>query len=113
MRCQFVIFLLLSAAANGALAAAHHERNSLDQTEDALRAFSGSGTDWPARGGYYSERGYSPLTQINDGNVEKLGLAWVSDVESTRGLEATPIMVGGALYITSTWSRVMAFDAIT
>lgn len=85
----------------------------VDATATRIMAFAKSGKEWPSRGGGYDEQQYSPLTQINKGNVGQLGLAWVSDVDSHRGLEATPIMVDGVLYVTSTWSRVMAFDAVS
>src|SRR5690606_25674150 len=81
--------------------------------EAVIMQFAKSGEEWPARGGDYTERGFSPLTQINIENVGTLGLAWVADMDSDRGLEATPIMVDGVLYVTGTWSRVMAFDART
>lgn len=70
-----------------------------------------SDEDWGLHGGDYGEQRHSPLTQINTDTVGSLGLAWEGDVDSVRGLEATPIMVDGVIYVSSTWSRVMAFDA--
>src|SRR3546814_1249696 len=35
-----------------------------------------AGADWPAYGGTYSARRYSPLTQITPANVGKLERAW-------------------------------------
>ena len=35
------------------------------------------------------------------------------DFPTDRGMEATPIVVDGRLYVTSTWSMVYAFDAKT
>ena len=67
--------------------------------------------NWPLIGGSYSEQRFSSLTEIDRSNVGRLGLAWDGDLDATRGLEATPIMIDGALYVTSTWSRVFAFDA--
>ncbi len=108
----------LLSIASASLAECHkpdsgHSEGVVSATEAAIMGFAKSGEEWPARGGDYTERGFSPLTQIDTGNVGKLGLAWVADVDSDRGLEATPIMVDGVLYVTSTWSRVMAFDAGT
>jgi quinohemoprotein ethanol dehydrogenase len=74
-------------------------------------ALEGDGTEWPLRGGKFDEKYFSPLTQITKENVGTLGLAWIGDVDSTRGLEATPIVVDGVIYVTSTWSRVFAFEA--
>ena len=40
---------------------------------------------------------FSPLTQINADNVDKLGFAWSYDLgEPMRGQEATPIVIDGA-----------------
>jgi len=70
-------------------------------------------TEWPLHGLTAAEARFSPLDQIHVDNVGRLGLAWSFDMDSTRGLEATPIMVDGVLYVTSTWSRVYAVDART
>ncbi len=67
--------------------------------------------NWLAHGRDFGEQRYSPLEDINRDNVTRLGLAWETGTNSTRGLEATPIIVDGVMYTTSTWSRVMALDA--
>jgi PQQ-dependent dehydrogenase (methanol/ethanol family) len=61
----------------------------------------------------YSEQHFSPLKQINDGNVSGLGLAWYFDLDTHRGQEATPIVVDGVMYFTSAWSKVFALNAQT
>ncbi|MFM7783876.1 MAG: PQQ-binding-like beta-propeller repeat protein, partial [Gammaproteobacteria bacterium] len=48
---------------------------------------------------------------ITPGNVASLGLAWQADLDSNRGLEGTPIVVDGVMYVSATWSRVTALDA--
>jgi len=68
---------------------------------------------WMSAGRTYSEQRYSPLTGINKANVSKLGLAWFGDVDTERGQESTPVVVDGALYITTAWSKVKAYDAKT
>lgn len=67
--------------------------------------------NWLAHGRDYAEQRFSPLTQINQSNVHRLGLAWETPAKSARGLEATPIVVDGVMYTTSTWSKVIALDA--
>ena len=74
-------------------------------------ALAGSDQDWPLHGEDTAETRYSSLDQINRDSVAKLGLAWEQDAQSHRGLEATPIVVDGVMYTTSTWSRVIALDA--
>jgi quinohemoprotein ethanol dehydrogenase len=71
------------------------------------------GRDWPSHGRTYSEQRYSPLTQINDGNVARLGLAWTQTLDYERGVETTPIVVDGVMYATGPWSLVYAFAADT
>ena len=69
--------------------------------------------NWLAHGRTYSEQRFSPLSQINKDTVEELGLAWSWDTGTTRGLEATPIVVDGVMYSTGTWSVTYAHDAAT
>lgn len=68
---------------------------------------------WMATGRTYSEQHYSPLDTINQDNVGQLGLAWYSDFNIPRGQESTPIVVDGVIYVTTAWSNVRAFDAVT
>ncbi len=69
--------------------------------------------NWLTHGRTYGEQRYSPLRQIDAGNVERLGLAWSVPMGTYRGLEATPIVVDGVMYTTATWSVVYALDAKT
>jgi PQQ-dependent dehydrogenase (methanol/ethanol family) len=71
------------------------------------------GEDWPITGRTWMDQRFSPLTQITPENVAKLGLAWHHQFDTDRGQEATPVMVDGVLYTTTTWSIVYAFDAKT
>jgi quinohemoprotein ethanol dehydrogenase len=54
---------------------------------------------------------YSPLADINDQNVDRLGFAWNYQLGTRRGLEATPVVVDGVMYTTGNWGRVYALDA--
>jgi len=67
--------------------------------------------NWLAHGRTYDEQRYSPLAKINDANVGELGLAWSYATGTTRGLQASPIVVDGTMYTTGTWSVVWALDA--
>ena len=69
--------------------------------------------NWLAHGRTYDEQRYSPLAKINDANVGELGLAWSFATGTTRGLQASPIVVDGTMYTTGTWSVVWALDAKT
>ncbi|MBI3785858.1 MAG: PQQ-dependent dehydrogenase, methanol/ethanol family [Deltaproteobacteria bacterium] len=89
------------------------ERRAAADSIDAarLRAAASEPQNWLTHGGTYAEQRFSPLDQINDGNVQKLGLAWSYDTNTTRGLEATPLVVDGVIYTTGSWSIVYAIDA--
>jgi PQQ-dependent dehydrogenase (methanol/ethanol family) len=70
-------------------------------------------TDWALHGRTEGETRFSPLARINADTAKDLGLAWSFDTETTRGLEATPIVTGGVLYASGSWSVVYAIDART
>ena len=69
--------------------------------------------NWMSHGRTYSEQRFSPLDQIDADNVARLGLAWSHTLDFDRGVEATPLVVDGVMYVTSSWSVVYAFDAAT
>ncbi len=69
--------------------------------------------EWLVHGRTTSEQRHSPLTSIDRANVKTLGVAWSFDLGSTRGVEATPLVVDGVMYVTASWSVVFALDAAT
>jgi quinohemoprotein ethanol dehydrogenase len=69
--------------------------------------------NWMTYGRTYSEQRFSPLARITADNVKKLGLAWYTDLDTNRGQEATPLVIDGVLYVSTAWSMVKAFDAMT
>jgi len=80
----------------------------LAAADDATRA------DWPSYGGTYAAQRYSALDQIDTTNVARLTPAWnfqTGDPES--GLQATPIVVDGVVYISSASNWVFALDGAT
>ncbi len=89
--------------------------------QDRIRKNNGE-TDWPAYGNDPGGMRYSPLRQIDASNVAKLRVAWtfhtrdVSDGSKgwkRSGLETTPILVDGTLYLTTAFNRVIALDPST
>jgi quinohemoprotein ethanol dehydrogenase len=86
--------------------------SGVDAVDDArLRAAADEPESWLTYGGTYSEQRYSRLDALDDANVGGLGLAWSFDLDTKRGIEATPIVVDGVIYVTGTWSVVHAVDA--
>ncbi|MBL8267140.1 PQQ-dependent dehydrogenase, methanol/ethanol family [Steroidobacter sp.] len=69
--------------------------------------------NWFTTGRTFGEQRFSPLEQINIDNVQQLGFAWQYDLQTERGLEATPVVVDGVLFTSSNWSKVYALDART
>ena len=68
---------------------------------------------WMSVGRTWSEQRFSPLAQINDKTVGRLGLAWYADLNTYRGVLATPIEIDGVLYNVSAWDITTAYDAVT
>ena len=69
--------------------------------------------EWPSDGRDYTAQRYSPLTQIDASNVGQLGLAWFDDLDTYRGVEATPLYADGVLYNTLPFNVTIAYDATT
>src|SRR5437867_4901436 len=84
----------------------------------------GTATEWLSYGGDKAGSKYSPLAQIGRDNFNRLRVAWTwrsADEEiakanpqlKTWAWEATPLMVGGVLYVSTSLSQVAAIDAAT
>ena len=69
--------------------------------------------NWLLHGRTYDEQRYSPLTQIDTDTIDDLGLAWYFETGTIRGMEATPIVVDGRMYVSGPWGVVFALDAKT
>jgi alcohol dehydrogenase (cytochrome c) len=68
--------------------------------------------DWPFYGGTQLAWRYSALDQVNTANVKKLAVAWAFQTgDYENGLQSTPIVVDGVLYLSSSRSQVFALDA--
>ncbi|HWW66321.1 MAG TPA: membrane-bound PQQ-dependent dehydrogenase, glucose/quinate/shikimate family [Sphingomonadaceae bacterium] len=90
--------------------------------EMANPALMQPGADWPAYGGSYSARRYSPLTQITPANVGKLERVWLTHtgdlpsskmVRDTYGAENTPLKVGDSLYVCTPKNIILSLDPAT
>ena len=84
------------------------------QGVDELRVVEADPAEWLTYGRDYAETHYSPLNQIDENNVNRLGIAWTWDI-TVRGarLEAVPVVVDGVMYATGPHSFVFALDART
>ena len=109
MRVVLVAGLVLIASASGT-------SSSKAQSAD------GSHTGWTSYGGDAGGSRYSSLTQIDKNNVSQLTIAWeihTGDVSDGSGgrpkseFEATPIVAGGTMFVTTPFNRVLALDPET
>jgi quinoprotein glucose dehydrogenase len=74
--------------------------------------------EWRAYGHDAGGMRYSPLAQIDRGNVARLARAWTYHTgdappagRDSTPFEATPVMARGVLYFTTPYGRVIALDA--
>src|SRR6476660_8623229 len=67
-------------------------------------------------GGDYTSRRNSPLTQLTPQNVNQLTPRWLFQTPAPapgRGLESTPVVLDGVMYITGNYNHAWALDART
>ena len=69
--------------------------------------------EWLSYGRDYKEQRFSPIAKVNRDNVDKLDLAWSFKFDTARGMEATPLVHNGVIYVSTGWSHVHALDART
>ena len=106
--------------------------------ESALAQQGAAGPEWRSYGGDTGSTKYSPLDQIDRGNLADLRIAWQwesvdgrfdldqlredypnlqvpNDISAVRisNLKATPLMAGGVLYISTPLSQIAAIEPTT
>lgn len=70
--------------------------------------------DWSRSLGGATSNRYSPLREINQGNVAELEVAWVyHSGDGSANLQANPAIVDGVAYVPTAGRRVVALDAAT
>jgi PQQ-dependent dehydrogenase (methanol/ethanol family) len=70
-------------------------------------------TQWPSFGRNYTNDRYSPLTQVNAGNVSGMTLAWSYTTGIPQAFETSPVIANGVMYISTSLGHVVALDART
>jgi quinoprotein glucose dehydrogenase len=90
-----------------------------------LAASLAAQTDWPVYGHDPGGMRYSPLKQINAGNVARLHRAWtyhtgeqlerISPESSARAIafETTPLVIGNVMYLSTPANRIIALNPET
>ncbi len=78
-----------------------------------------SDSGWPSYSGGPGGERYSPLAQIDRENVARLAVAWTyrtgaldvkTDLNAKAAFEATPILAGGKLFLSTPYAHVIALD---
>jgi quinoprotein glucose dehydrogenase len=88
----------------------------------SARAQSKPGAGWPSYGGDAGGTRYSSAAQIDRGNVAQLKVAWTArtgafphdgELDHKAAFEATPILVGNTLFLSTPYDQVIALNAET
>jgi PQQ-dependent dehydrogenase (methanol/ethanol family) len=92
------VFLSAGMIAAGATAQA---------ADDPLLKMQQNASDWVAPGRTYDLNRYSPLDQINTGNVGKLQVAWTFSTGVLRGHEGQPLVIGDTMYLVTPFPNIV------
>ena len=84
-------------------------QGTVDDTR--LLAAGAERASWITYGRDYSNQRFSPLAQIDAGNVARLRPAWIFQSGVSATFQATPIVVDGVMYIALPFNHVVALDA--
>ena len=103
------IYLLVIATALMSFAS-HANSQPAAQTVNESSIMNPGG-EWLSHGRTYQEQRFSPLDSVNRDNVDELDLVWSFKFDTARGMEATPIVHDGVIYVSTGWSHVHAIDA--
>ena len=82
-------------------------------TDDMLLNADKDANNWLHYGRDYQSTRYSPLTAINRGNITKLRPVWNLSFGVLEGQDSEAIAVNGMIYVTTSFSKVIAVDAAT
>jgi lanthanide-dependent methanol dehydrogenase len=89
-------------------------QSQMDPQATDLAARTRDPGQWVMPGHDYGLTRFSPLDQINTGNIGQLQVAWTFSVGVDRGQESAPLVVDGTLIVVSPYpNRVFALDATT
>ena len=68
---------------------------------------------WPTYSGAYDGQRHSPLSAIHRGSLDRLSLRWVMQTDVDEKIEASPIVVDGAMYVSLPEGVVVSLDPAT
>jgi alcohol dehydrogenase (cytochrome c) len=82
-------------------------------TPEALAKAPERGDQWLQYGGGYRNYRHSPVTSLTPDSVKRLRVAWSAPTGTTGQFEASPIVYGGVMYVSTSYNRLLALDAKT
>src|SRR5450432_2669233 len=81
---------------------------------DAQRINADADQDnWRLHGRTYDNQRFSPLTEINAGNVKQLKPVSLIQTGVANAMESTPLEIDGVLFVEAAGNVVQAYDAVT
>ncbi len=66
---------------------------------------------WLQYGGNFRNFRHSPITTLTPDSVDNLRVAWAMPTGTVGQFEASPVVHGGVMYVTSSYNRLFALDA--
>jgi len=112
-RWQLVSYLKTLSAANSSRKEDQLPIADINVSSEQIRNAGSEPDQWLTYSGSLDGHRYTPLAEINPENVSRLQVRWVHQFgtnESARA-EATPIVVGGVVFLTEPPATVVALDA--
>ena len=82
-------------------------------TDDMLLNADKDASNWLLYGRDYQTTRYSPLAQINQGNIKKMKATWNLSFGVLDGQDSQTVVVNGTVYVTSSYNKVWAVDGAT
>ena len=80
-------------------------------TDSRMKAADNDSDNWLLYGRTYDNQRFSPLQEINRGNVKKLAPVAIIQTGILGPLEVSPIVVNGIMYVVTSNDHVRAYDA--
>jgi alcohol dehydrogenase (cytochrome c) len=90
---------------------APRERPASAENDAILRRAMADGREWPSYGRDHSNQRYSALSQISTSTVGGLTLAWRYATGIRQAFEASPVVIGNVMYISTPLNHVVALNA--
>ncbi len=82
-------------------------------TDEMLLNTARDPNNWLMYGRDYSNTRFSPLAQVDAGNVKRLAAQWSFQFGVLDGQTTTPVVNNGVMYVTTSWNRLFALNAKT